>query len=198
MAIKEVIEKGTIGDIFQLEAFMGGFHHPGQWWRSQKAISGGCMYDWGAHFVDWILNFIPQKMESITGFAHKILWKDITNEDQSQAIIKFKNGATADLTVSTIAFAGKPRFRILGTKGAIVDHWGGTFKVMTQVDGINVEGEVKYKEGTWPLYYVNLAAHVLDGAPLEVTPESSRRVIAVIETADKSAKAGKTLPAPVE
>jgi hypothetical protein len=69
---------------------------------------------------------------------------------------------------------------------------------MTQVDGINVEGEVKYKEGTWPLYYVNLAAHVLDGAPLEVTPESSRRVIAVIETADKSAKAGKTLPAPVE
>ena len=198
MAIKEVIEKGTIGDIFQLEAFMGGFHHPGQWWRSEKAISGGCMYDWGAHFVDWILNFIPQKMESITGFAHKILWKDITNEDQSQAIIKFKNGAVADLTISTIAFAGKPRFRILGTKGAIVDHWGGTFKVMTQVDGINVEGEVKYKEGTWPLYYVNLAAHVLDGAPLEVTPESSRRVIAVIETADKSAKAGKTLPAPVE
>jgi len=198
MAIKEVIDRGTLGDVFQVEAFMGGYRHPGQWWRSEKTISGGCMYDWGAHFVDWILNFVPQKMESITGFAQKILWKDITNEDQSQAIIKFKNGATADLTISTIALAGKPRFRILGTKGAIVDHWSGSFKVMTQVDGINVEGEVKYKESTWPLYYVNLAAHILDGAPLEVTPESSRRVIAVIETADKSAQAGKTLPAPVE
>lgn len=197
-AIKEVIDKGTIGDVFQIEAFMGGYGHPGHWWRSKKEISGGCMYDWGAHFVDWILNFMAgQEMESITGFIQKCVWKDITNEDQTQAIVKFKNGATADLTISTIAYAGKARFRILGTKGAIVDQWAGSFKLMSQVDGIRVEGEVKYKDSTWPLYYQNLAAHMLDGAPLEVTPESSRRVIAVIETAEKSAKAGKTLPAPV-
>lgn len=199
MAIKEVLDKGIIGDIFQLEAYMGGFNPPREWWRSVKAISGGVMYDWGAHFVDWILNFLAgQKMESITGFAWNVLWNDFTNEDQGQAIVKFKNGTVADLTISTIAQTGKPRFRILGTKGAIVDHWAGSFKVITRVDGIPVEGEVKYKDSTWPEYYVNLAAHMLDGAPLEVTPESSRRVIAVLETADRSAQAGKTLPAPVE
>jgi scyllo-inositol 2-dehydrogenase (NADP+) len=197
-AIKEVIDKGTIGDVFQIEAFMGGYNHPGTWWRSKKDISGGAMYDWGAHFVDWILNFMEgQEMESITGFFQKLVWNDVTNEDQTQAIIRFKNGATADLTMSSIAMTGKPRFRILGTKGAILDSWGGSFKVTTMVDGIKFEGDVKYKEGTWPLYYKNLAAHMLDGTPIEVTPESSRRVIAVIETAEKSSKAGKTLPAPV-
>ncbi len=196
--IKEVIDKGVIGDVFQIEAFMGGWGHPGHWWRSQKEISGGCMYDWGAHFVDWILNFMEgQEMETITGYFQKLVWDDITNEDQTQAIIRFKNGATADLTVTHIALAPKPRFRILGTRGAITDSWSGSFKVTTMVDGIRFEGDVKYKDGTWPLYYKNLAEHMLDGAPLEVTPESSRRVIAVIETAEKSSKAGKTLPAPV-
>ena len=57
---------------------------------------------------------------------------------------------------------------------------------------------MKYQEGTWPLYYVNLAAHLLDGAPLEVTPESSRRIITVFETAEKSAKSGKTEPVPFQ
>lgn len=197
-AIKEVIDKGVIGDVFQIEAFMGGWSEPRDWWRSVKEISGGCMYDWGAHFVDWILNFMEgQEMESITGFFQNVVWHEFTNEDQTQAIVRFKNGATADLTISTVAMTGKPRFRILGTRGAILDSWSGTFKVTTMVDGIRFEGDVKYKDGTWPMYYKNLAAHMLDGAPLEVTPESSRRVIAVIETAEKSSKAGKTLPAPV-
>lgn len=197
MAIKEVIEKGLIGDVFQIESFIGGYGHPGTWWRSSKEISGGAMYDWGAHFIDWILNLIPQPMVSVTGFFQKLVWHDVTNEDQTQAIIKFANGSTAELTVSSIARVGKPRWRILGTKGAIIDECKGTFKLATYVDGIPVEGDVKYKDSTWPEYYTNLASHMLDGAPLEVTPESSRRVIAVIETAEKSAKSGKTEPVPV-
>lgn len=196
MAIKEVIGKGLIGEVFHIEAFLGGYGHPRHWWRSDKKISGGCMYDWGAHFVDWILNLIPEKIESVTGFFHKRVWNDVTNEDQTQAIIRFKSGAMADLQISSIARIGKPRARILGTKGAILDQGGGSFKLATEVDGIAVEGEVKYKESTWPEYYTNLAAHLLDGAPLEVTPESSRRVIAVIETAEKSAKSGRSEPVP--
>lgn len=198
MAIREVIEKGLIGEVFHIEAFIGGYGHPRYWWRSDKCISGGCMYDWGAHFIDWILQLIPEPMESVTGFFHKRVWDDVTNEDQTQAIIRFKNGATADLQVSSIARLGKPKFRILGTKGAIIDEWKGTFKLATEVEGIPVETEVKYKESTWPEYYKNLAEHLLDGAPLEVAPESSRRVIAVIETAEKSSKSGRTEPVPME
>lgn len=30
-------------------------------WRSDKKISGGVMYDWGAHFIDWLLNLVRFK-----------------------------------------------------------------------------------------------------------------------------------------
>lgn len=198
MAIKETVERGTIGNVFHIEAAAGGCGKPRDWWRSDKAISGGCMYDWGAHFVDWILNLVPAEMESITGFFHKVAWHDVTNEDQAQAIIRFKTGAMADFQISNIAWVGKPRWRILGTKGGILDQGGGSFRLFTEVDGVRVDGDVKYKESNWPLYYVNLAAHLLDGALLEVTPESARRVIAVMETAEKSAKSGKSEPVPYE
>ena len=191
MAIREVVQKGLLGEIFHLEAFMGGYGHPGHWWRSDKAISGGCFYDWGAHVVDWVLQLIPEKMESVTGFFHKRVWTDVTNEDQTQAIIRFKNGAMADIQMSNIAAIGKPRFRILGTRGGLVDSWKDPFQVNTEVDGIRVSMEVKYMQSNWPAYYANLAKTLLDGAPLEVTPESSRRVIAVFETAEKSSKTGK-------
>ena len=198
LAIREVIQKGMLGEVFHLEAFIGGYGHPGHWWRSDKKISGGAFYDWGAHFVDWVLNLIPEKMESVTGFYHKKVWMDVTNEDQTQGIIRFKNGATADIQVSSLAAVGKPRFRILGTKGAIEDHWKSPFKINTEVDGIRVSMEVPYKESNWPAYYADLAKCLLEGAPLEVTPESSRRVIGVFETAEKSAKSGKTEPVEFE
>lgn len=198
MMIKEIIEKGLIGEVFHIEAFIGGYSKPGSWWRSDKEISGGCMYDWGAHFVDWILNLIPSKIENVTGFFHKLVWHEVTNEDQTQAIIRFKNGAMADLQVSSIARLSKPKFRILGTKGAIIDEWKGTLRLSTEIEGIPIDTDVKYKDSTWHEYYLNLAAHLLDGAPLEVTPESSRRVIAVIEAAEKSAKSGRAEPVPYE
>jgi len=196
MAVKELIDKGIIGEVFHIESYMGGYHHPGKWWRSSKEISGGLFYDWGAHIVDWTLNFYEgREIESITGFFHKRVWMDVTNEDQVQALVRMSGGAVADIQMSSIARAGKPRWRILGTKGAIVDEWKGSFRVYTDVQGYPAEMEIKYKQSTWEQWYPNLAKHLLEGAPLEVTPESSRRVIQIISFAERSAKAGKTIPA---
>jgi scyllo-inositol 2-dehydrogenase (NADP+) len=196
LAIKEVIDKGIIGDVFQVEAFMGDYSKPRDWWRSDKEISGGAFYDWGAHVVDWVLHFIPEKMEAVTGFFHKRVWDECTNEDQTQAIIRFEGGKLADIQISSIAYAGKPRFRILGTKGAIIDENKGSFKVITEHEGYPAELNIKYKETKWEDYYENLARHLVDGAPLEVTPESARRIIAVLETAEKSSASGKSEPVP--
>jgi len=67
-AVKEFIDKGMIGDVFRIEAFQGGYGHPGKWWRTEKAISGGNFYDWGAHQVDWVLNFLAgHKIKNVTG-----------------------------------------------------------------------------------------------------------------------------------
>lgn len=198
-AVKKFIDTGIIGEVFRIEAYMGGYGHPGNWWRSIKEISGGNMYDWGAHQVDWILNFFSgKKIKNVTGFYYKKIWMDVTNEDETQAIIRFDDGAVADLTVSSMAMADKPRWRIIGTKGAIVDHWKGSFKAYTNVEGYPAEMVVNYEPGTWEAWYPNLAAHLLEGKELEVKPEEARRVIMVIDYAERSAKAGKSIDTPFD
>jgi scyllo-inositol 2-dehydrogenase (NADP+) len=197
LAIKEVIAKGLIGEVFHVEANGGGWGHPGHWWRSSKQISGGAFYDWGAHFVDWVLGIVPGPMQNVTGFFQKRVWNDVTNEDHTQAVIRFKSGASADVQISHIARAPKPRWRILGTKGGILDE-GGSLTVFGDMAGLTGKAEVPYQKTDWQAYYNNVAAHLLKGEPLAVTPESARRVIAVIETAEKSAKSGVSEPVPYE
>lgn len=149
MAVKEFIDKGMIGEVFRVEAYMGGYGHPGKWWRSSKEISGGCFYDWGAHQVDWVLNFLEgREIQNVTGFFQKRVWHDVTNEDETQAIVRFDNDVVADITITSIAKIGKPRWRILGTKGAIEDRWEGKFKAVVDVKGYQAEMNVDYKPST--------------------------------------------------
>jgi len=194
-ALRDIIGRGLIGDIFHIEAFSGGYADPGTWWRADKRISGGIIYDWGAHFVDWILNLVPAEMESIMGYFHQdLVWKDATNEDQAQAIIRFANGAVADLQCSQVAFCGKMKWRILGAKGCICDgRREGHFLVTTEVQGLRAEIEVKHQSTNWDAYYQNIAGHLLRGEELAVTAEQARRVIQVLEGAEKASKAGKTI-----
>lgn len=196
MAIRKTIESGAIGDIFSLEAYMGGYGHPGKWWRAQKDISGGNFYDWGAHVIDWALHFIPKKIVDVTGIYQKRVWMDVTNEDHTQAIIRFEDNVWANIEMSNISKVGKPRYRILGTKGGIEDRWDGHFTLFNEVNGLRSESKVSYLEGDWAAYYVNVAEHLAEGKALVVTPESGRRIISVIETAEKSAKEGKALVPP--
>lgn len=199
MAVKEFLGTGLIGDVFRVEAFMGGYAHPGYWWRSRKEISGGNFYDWGAHQLDWVLQFLDgRKIQNVTGFFQKRAWMDVSNEDETQAIIRFDSDVVADVTMSQIAKVGKPRWRILGTKGAIVDNWEGHFKAHLDVQGYPAEITVKYKPSTWDTWYPNLAAHLLQRKPLEVKPEEARRVIMIVDYAERSAKAGKSLKTPYE
>ena len=190
LAMKETIEKGLIGDIFQIQAASGGYHHPGTWWRADKAISGGIMYDWGAHFMDWILNFQSgKKVTQVTG------WFDQTNEDHGKIIVRFEDGSSAELTQSTITAVPQPRWRILGTKGGILEDGSvkDGFKLYTRVADITATADIRNKPTEWNSYYKDLAAHLNEGKPSPVTAESARRIIAVLEAAEESSRIGQSV-----
>jgi len=197
VTIKKIIEQGLIGEVFHIETYAGNYAHPGYWWRSEKSISGGASYDWGAHFIDWILNLMPGKVETVYGFYHKRLWFDVTNEDHCQIIIRFEGGRYADFQISSLSAIGKPKWRILGTKGALVLNYGeDKINVVTFVRGYQEELRVPFTENEYIRYYINIADHLLTGEPLQVTPESALRVIGVLELAEKSAKSGKVEVSP--
>jgi scyllo-inositol 2-dehydrogenase (NADP+) len=199
MAIRDFVEKGIIGEVFRVEAYMGGYGAPRKtWWRSNKEVSGGAFYDWGAHVCDWVLNILKgRKIKNVTGFFQKRVWMDVTNEDETQAIIRFDNDVVADICISSIAKVGKPKWRILGTKGALV-HADGGFKAYFDVKGYPSETFVKYGDSTWGEWYPNLAAHLLKGKELEVKPEEARRAIMVLDYAERSHKAGRSLDTPFD
>jgi len=200
LALKEVVDKGLIGDVFKIEMYMGGYGRPGTWWRSKKDISGGAFYDWGAHMLDWCLHIMGKRISYVMGYFHEnLVWTHVTNEDHVHAVMRFEDGATADVQLSSIQRIGKPRWLVLGTKGAVQD-LGDRFRVVTDVKGITADMAVPYKKAEWDRmpFYVNLAAHLRGKAPLEVTPESARRPIAICEAAEVSSRTGQPQVVPHE
>lgn len=201
-----VVEEKLIGEVFAIEMFAGGFSaQDPKWWRSSKQISGGYFYDWGAHFLDWALGILPGKIVDVSGYFHKRVWHEVTNEDQVQAVVRFESGAVLDITMSSIAHATKPRWWILGEKGAIVDRskgWGaGHFEVTGDfsTNGHNAVLNVPYTgESHWKDFYANIAAHLREGAELGVKPEQARRLIAIMEGAEKSSELGHSISLPTE
>ena len=202
-AIRNVIQSGAIGDVFHIELSECGYRRPADEWRSRKDASGGLFYDWGSHAIDWALHMVPSKVAQVTGFSHKLVWHDVSNEDQVQAIIRFENGTIVDITRSDIAYAPKPLWRILGTAGAITDSGvgaikgyihelngppGGDFTLTTSAGAKAVE----YMESDWAAYYMELADHLKGRGPVPVSAHDGRRVIAIIEAAQRSARTGRS------
>jgi scyllo-inositol 2-dehydrogenase (NADP+) len=199
LTIKDIIARGLIGEIFHIECGGGNYGHPGFWWRSDKEISGGVMYDWGAHFIDWFLNLVPSKITQVMGDFQKRVWHSVTNEDHGEAWVRFENGVTVDYLISTITASSRPKWRICGTLGAIEANWGDEIKVISFASGIRQDSTVKVTLPGYGCtqYYRNVADHLLMGEELIVKPEQARRVIGVIDAAQRSAKLGVSV-APAE
>ncbi len=212
-AIKELVHSGRIGDVFHIELTAGGYGYPPHGWYTEKAKSGGAFYFWGPHAIDWVLDLVRRPMAGVTGFYHKLVWMDMDCEDQVRAIIRFDNGCVADVCHSHIAAAGKPLWRILGTKGAIVDTGrggnaeyekkicgppGGSLTLYELQDGKMAATEAPYKESDWNVYWRDVGDHLLRGGPAPVSGEDGRRTIAVFEAAERSAQTGVTEPVAYE
>jgi len=198
LTIRRAIEAGLIGEVFQVHVSMCAFREPGTWWRSSKAISGGLLYDWGAHLIDWLLHFLPGKVEGVTGFLHKRRWWHVTNEDHGLAVMRFEGGRTGLLEMSSMAADNPFRWRILGTKGAIVSRDAKDIRLTTEIDGQSGAMQLNVHDGEHVRWYYNLAEHLLRGAPLEVTPEQARRVIAILEATERSSETGAAEPVAFE
>ena len=193
MTIRDLIEKGVIGDVFHIEAMMGGLHPLGNWWRSDKKISGGAMFDWGAHIIDWILHLVPKHVVGVEGYYHKLRWFEHTNEDHTDLTIRFEGGAKASVEISSLAAASKDRWRILGTKGSIVMKGWDKIEVTVDHDGYLAKFDAPMQKTHQQAYYDNIAGHLMRGEELIVKGEEARRIISIIEAAETSSAAQHTV-----
>ncbi len=197
----KLIRRGTIGDVHRVEAHLGRYGKPGDWWRSSKSVSGGILYDWGVHFLEYTLQIVDSPIMEVSGFAHEGLWaaktpwKGDVNEDEASVVVRFKSGAWLDLTVTQMDAAPLfSWFHITGTKGSLsFDHNDWKLTPMRRSKPHVREG--RSPPGQWHKYYRNVSDHLAKGAPLIITGEYARRPIHVLDLAVRSAKAGKAMKA---
>jgi predicted dehydrogenase len=198
----KLVRSGAIGEVFRVEAHMGGYGKPGDWWRTSKSISGGIMYDWGVHLLEYSLQILKgAQIAEVTGFTHRgfwapqTAWKADTNEDEGFAIARFTNGAWLTLMLSSIDSNPKRGWlEATGTLGTLVMDWG-VCEVTSHENGTTVIKKYRNPDSEgWKLYQ-NVADHLVKGEPLVITPEWARRPIHILDLANRSAKAGKALKA---
>ncbi len=198
-AVEQIKEKKVIGDIYRVEARMGARALPGDWWRTSRTISGGILYDWGVHLLEYGLQLIDSDITEVAGFsktgywAPKTKWKKDTNEDEAEAVVRFRNGSWLTLNITSLDSNAKPGFlEITGTEGSYVIDWSGYTIHKREGQNYSLEQGPHYPNA-WEKFYGNIADHLTKGAKLVITPEWSRRPIHILDLAAQSAKKGRTL-----
>jgi predicted dehydrogenase len=195
LTMKKLIDAGEIGEVFHYESFVGGYSKPCSYWHSDADVSGGAIFDWGSHFIDQILAIVPSEVAHVSGLNQKRVWDHVTNADHAQVTINFADGVMATFVNSDLAAARKPKFFVLGTKGAIVGNWdtsaGDSVADLPAIITVNrADGSsqvIPFVTVEPFLFHASLAKFLADGTAMTVEATQSRDVVAIMQAAEESA-----------
>jgi len=200
-AVDLVKKRGVIGEVVRIECHMGGYSKPADWWRTSRTISGGILYDWGVHLLEYSLQLIDSDVKEVSGFAHEgfwgpqTKWKDDANEDEGFLVVRFQGSQWLTLGITHLDSKGKEGWiEVTGTKGSIVID-GGHTTLYQHLKGRSVITKMNHPADEGIRYYENVADYLTGKAELVITAEWSRRPIHILDLAARSAKAGKALSA---
>ena len=218
LAVRRLIDRGDLGSVFNIETFVGGFEHPCRAWHSEDTISGGAVYDWGSHHIDWIIQHYGTAPKKVLCSAHTRVWHDTTNVDQLSVWMQWADGREATFRQSDVCAIRRPKFHVEGTSGTLEGYYdpvrqdtvvaGRGFQAseshhaerpvdltLARYDGDHgiIESQIKPAPHPGWGFHRNLADHLLLGEPLAVRPEQSRDVVSVLEAAHRSGANGGEL-----
>lgn len=211
LTVRQVMEEGLLGEVFSMELCWAQYGVP-RGWRSQHQHGGGKFMDLGAHLLDQALQLIPATVERVYARFFERGWTTDV-EDHALCLLSFANGVEVQITTSSLARRPKPRWYVMGTKGTLVKEGVDPQEramVAGQIDtareepaqyprlwvetaGRSSEIVLETLPGRWRSFYENIAEAIADPARLAVTPESVRRVMALIEAARASAASGQAV-----
>ncbi|MCY2929397.1 MAG: Gfo/Idh/MocA family oxidoreductase [Planctomycetota bacterium] len=211
--VQMVKKEKAIGTIVRIDAHGGSWyggpgpekidiHAPGRW-RASKSISGGILYDMGAHLTEYVFQLIDSPVVEVSGMGHVGFWNaaspwgNDSNEDEMNAVVRFRSGQWLLMSFSTIDSCPKDDrgwMEITGTEGTYIMQ-PGSWRLIRFAGGRKTVTSGGDLSDSWTDFYRNLVAHLVKGKRLAISPELGRRVVKVLDLAGRSFKKGRTIQA---
>ena len=214
--VKKLLEGRLLGRLVEYESHYNRFRNyprPNAWREGEEA-GGGILFDLGSHLIDQaqVLFGVPQMITSDIRAQ-----RDFAKTDDSFELILHYDDLKVTLKAGMLVREQSPRFILHGTEGSFVKYgfdpqeealkrgltpsdsnWGNEPReqwgaLITQVGGLELEGQVKTMAGCYQAFYQNLLDVISGRAELAVKPEEARRTIRIIELAIESSEQKRTL-----
>ena len=215
--IEKLLHAKLLGRLVEFESHYDRFRNflkPNAW-REKDEPGAGILYDLGSHLIDQPLVLFGNP-EAIT--ADIRVQREGTKATDNFELILHYPGLKVTLKASMLVSQTLPRYILLGDKGSFVKYgldvqeaalkegltpltksnwgvepesvWG---NLVTTINNINFSGKIQSEVGDYRGYYANVYAAIVDGKPLDVTPQHARKIIRVIELAMQSSAEKRTV-----
>jgi scyllo-inositol 2-dehydrogenase (NADP+) len=217
--LKEVVDSGVLGRLFHIRNYISSFNRRNDWQTLAKN-GGGQLNNTCSHFLDQIMQLADGTVTQVMSDMQRIASAGDV-EDHVKAMLRFDNGVTADMEISTAENISTPlpKWILCGTHGTLTND-GKTSTVRlfdpAQAPPLEVndgpaanrkygnDDKLPWQEKTIPVeprpegaFYRNVQGVLRNNEPMRVTPDSVREVIRVMQWIRKgTAFTGKAPKAP--
>jgi len=212
LTVKALVDAGRLGHVYAYEAHYDRYRpaiKPG--WRERPQPGSGILFDLGSHLIDQAL-FLFGMPETVMAdvFAQRA---EARVDDYFHVILSYRD-RRAIVHASTLVREPGPHFAVHGDGGSFLkygmDGQEAALKAGRPVGGpdwgrddpaaygtlVNADGEretIETLPGTYVAFYAGMAAAIAGEAPVPVSAEQARNVIAIIELAQRSAVERRTI-----
>jgi len=143
--IKQEIDEGKFGRLLFANASVKWYRKQSYYdsgeWRGTWALDGGVLSNQAIHSIDQ-LTWLMGDFEHVEWARVETMERAIEAEDWGQAIVRYRNGVSACIQATTLAWPGyNAVVEVYGTKGSVILADGGTLL------SYRVEGEEEVKQG---------------------------------------------------
>ncbi len=97
--MKEVYDKGILGDVYTIKNQLYGFNGNMHDWHVFISEGGGMLYDWGVHLIDQVLWMIDSKITSVYATMRNVINFEV--DDYFNIQLRFENGVQVEIELGT-------------------------------------------------------------------------------------------------
>ena len=198
--LKELIEAGTIGDVFRVYRAQMTFGKRSDW-QTLKAYAGGYLNNWGPHIVEQAMCLVGEKFKSVYAQKRQIINPGDADDmfcstmiTESGIIVQVDHNIISDYLPNWVVQGNKGTIYVKGNEMEIHEisypeaDDPSVYRSVTETKKTHITLEGKIFGDHYSIY--TMIAETLKGKPYIVTLEYARHLTEIMQSIHKSADEG--------